>query len=230
MAYGEHIFENRKEAAIELSQELAVSQELKEVAGEQPLVVGVPRGGVETGFYVARELGAEFTVAIARKLGHPHHPEAAFGSLAEDGTLYLDPWSRKLLTKEMIETTIAREKKEIDRRVRLYRKGRDLPDLEGRTVILVDDGIATGSTLFALIEMCRKKSASAIVVAAPVSAPHAYERLRDHADAVVVPHVPSHFQAVSQYYERFPTLSDRRVQAILRRSEAVATPGGVPEH
>lgn len=213
MARGERIYKNRKEGAAELA------LELKDVAVERPLVVGVPRGGVETGYYIARELGAEFTVVVARKLGHPLHPEAAFGALAEDGTLYLDPRSRKLLTKDMIETAIARGKREIERRVRTYRKGRDHPALKGRTVILADDGIATGSTLFALIEMCRKKGVKTVVVAAPVSAPHAYERLRDHADVVVVPHVPSNFGAVSQYYRSFPPLNDQRVLAFLQRSD-----------
>lgn len=196
-----------------------LAKELRSYKGRNPVILAIPRGGVEVGYYIAKELKCEFDVLVARKLGHPLQPEAAFGAIAEDDSLYLDPWSRKMVTKEIIENVIKREKKEVQRRVKAYRKGKVLPEIMDKTVILVDDGIATGSTLFAAIEYCEKQKVGKIVVAVPVSSPGMYEKLLDRVDEVVIPETPSGFYAVSQAYEQFSNLTDKKVLHFLEKSE-----------
>jgi predicted phosphoribosyltransferase len=199
------MFLNREDAGNKLA------KALKEYKLKHPLVLGIPRGGVEVGYHVAVELNSDFDIIVIRKLGHPQQPEAAFGALAEDGSLYLDPWSKKYLTKDMIENVIAREKKEIRRRIKTYREGEELPDLKGRTIILVDDGIATGSTVFAAINMCRKLNPRKLIVAAPVSARSQVSKLAVKADEVVVLDKKRNLMAVSQAYKNFANLSDNEV-------------------
>jgi len=174
------MFQNREDAGNQLGSALDKYQP------DRPLLLGIPRGGVEVGYYAALHLDCAFNVIIVRKLGHPEQPEAAFGALAEDGSLYLDPWSNKYLTKEIIEKVIKREKKEIQRRIKAYRRGQPLPDLTDRVVILLDDGIATGATIFAAIEMCRKEEPKRIVVAAAVSGYSQLRKLEAKADEVVI--------------------------------------------
>lgn len=199
------MFLNREDAGNKLA------KALKEYKLKHPLVLGIPRGGVEVGYHVAVELNSDFDIIVIRKLGYPQQPEAAFGALAEDGSLYLDPWSKKYLTKDMIENVIAREKKEIRRRIKTYREGEELPDLKGRTIILVDDGIATGSTVFAAINMCRKLNPRKLIVAAPVSARSQVSKLAVKADEVVVLDKKRNLMAVSQAYKNFANLSDNKV-------------------
>jgi len=199
------MFLNREDAGNKLA------KALKEYKPKHPLVLGIPRGGVEVGYHVAIELNSDFDIIVIRKLGHPQQPEAAFGALAEDGSLYLDPWSKKYLTKEMIENVIAREKKEIRRRIKTYRAGEKLPDFKGRTIILVDDGIATGSTVFAAINMCRNLNPRKLIVAAPVSARSQVSKLAVKADEVVVLDKKINLMAVSQAYKNFANLSDNEV-------------------
>ena len=199
------MFLNREDAGNKLA------KALKEYKLKHPLVLGIPRGGVEVGYHVAIELNIDFDIIVIRKLGHPQQPEAAFGALAEDGSLYLDPWSKKYLTKDMIENVIAREKKEIRRRIKTYREGEELPDFKGRTIILVDDGIATGSTVFAAINMCRKLNPPKLIVAAPVSARSQVSKLAVKADEVVVLDKKRNLMAVSQAYKNFANLSDNEV-------------------
>lgn len=203
------MFRNRENAANKLG--IALEKFLE----HKPLVLGIPRGGIEIGYHVARHLNCDFNAIIVRKLGYPQQPEAAFGTLAEDGSLYFDPWSNKYLTKEIIEKVIKREKKEIKRRVDAYRNGKELPDLEHRVVILVDDGIATGATVFAAINMCRNKKAKEIVVAVPVSGVHQITKLQALADEVIILEVNDHFFAVSQGYQEFVNLSDREVTHLM---------------
>lgn len=199
------MFLNREDAGNKLA------KALKKYKLKHPLVLGIPRGGVEVGYHVAVELNSDFDIIVIRKLGHPQQPEAAFGALAEDGSLYLDPWSKKYLTKDMIENVIAREKKEIRHRIKTYREGEELPDFKGRTIILVDDGIATGSTVFAAINMCRKLNPRKLIVAAPVSARSQVSKLAVKADEVVVLDKKRNLMAVSQAYKNFANLSDNEV-------------------
>lgn len=204
------MFQNREDAG----NKLGIA--LKEFKLDKPLVLGIPRGGVEVGFYVALELDCDFDVIMVRKLGHPQQPEAAFGALAEDGSLYLDPWSNKYLTKETIEKVISREEKEIKRRIDTYRKGKALPKFNDRVVILIDDGIATGSTIFAAIDMCRKREPRQIVVAAPVSGHSHLQKLAAKVDEVVILDKREQFFAVSQGYVDFVNLSDEEVMHFMK--------------
>ncbi|MFH5884107.1 phosphoribosyltransferase [Halalkalibaculum sp. DA3122] len=203
------MFENRKEAGIELG------KALKKYKSARPVVLAIPRGGVEVGYYVARALECDFDVIITRKLGYPQQPEAAFGALAEDGSLYLDPWSNQYLTRDIITNVQAKENKEIQRRILKYRNGKELPSLRNRVVILVDDGIATGATIFAALRMCRKHQSKKIVIAAPVSGLTRLTALEAEADEVVILDKYQYLAAVSQGYRNFTNLSDEAVQRYL---------------
>lgn len=205
------MFEDRKEAGIALGEALQKYQSLK------PVVLAIPRGGVVVGYYVARALECDFDVIITRKLGYPEQPEAGFGAIAEDGSLYLDPWSNRYISRDIIIRVQARESMEIKRRIHAYRKDRDLPVLEGRVVILVDDGIATGATVMAAIRMCRKKNPEKIVVAAPVSAIKRISKLEAEADEVIILFKSPQLTAVSQGYRHFTNLTDEEVIPYLNK-------------
>jgi putative phosphoribosyl transferase len=197
------MFADRKDAALKLA------KALEKYKGTNALVLGIPRGGAETAFYVAIHLDAELSILISRKLGHPDNPEYAFGAIAEDGSIYLSPHAKLELSDETINAVVEDQKKEIERRIKILRQGKPLPQLKGRTVIIVDDGIATGATIFAAIEMCKKQQAGKIVVAAPVSAQDTQEKLAQKADEVVILELPDYYHAVSQVYETFNQLSDK---------------------
>lgn len=199
------MFNNRKDAGEKLG------KALKKYEDSHPILLGIPRGGVEVGYYAAIELDCDFDIIIVRKLGHPQQPEAAFGALAEDGSLYLDPWSNQYLSKEIIEEIIGQEKEEIHRRINKYRGGRKLADLKDRTVIIIDDGIATGATLFAAIYMCRKQEPEKLIVAAPVSGKGHLSKINAKTDEVVILEKRDHFYAISQGYQDFTNLNDQQV-------------------
>jgi putative phosphoribosyl transferase len=205
-----NMFKNRKEAG-----EL-LAMALEQYRSEHPVVLGIPRGGVETAYYVAAYLNCELSVIVTRKLGFPTNREAAFGAIAEDGSLYLSAFSTASVTKEEIEEAIEIEKKEIRRRVQEYRNGQGFPDLMNRTVILVDDGIATGSTLFAALDMCRKRHPKKLVAAAPVAGPDIYKKIGKRADDLVILETPENFYAVSQAYSEFSTVGDYEVKRYLK--------------
>lgn len=191
------MFANRTDAGEHLA------EALKKYRKENPLILAIPRGGVVTGSIVACKLSVDFSVIITRKLGLPSNPETAFGAIAEDKSLYLDSSVRELLSKKIIEKVIQKEEKEIKRRIKQYRKGEPLPTLKDRTVILVDDGIATGSTLFVAIDLCKKQKAKKVVVAAPVSGMMVRDKLKSKADDTIILEVPEEYQAVSQTYKDF---------------------------
>ena len=196
---------NREDAGTQLG------QALEPIKPHRPILLGIPRGGVEVGFYAARHLDCDFDTIVVRKLGYPQQPEAAFGALAEDGSLYLDPWSDKYLNKEIIQEVIKKEQQEIQRRIKKYRLGNKFPSLSGRVVVLVDDGIATGATVFAALLMCRKQSPQKLIVAAPISGLNRLSKLEHEADEVIIPEKHQQFTAVSQGYRDFLNLSDEEV-------------------
>ena len=207
------MFADRKDAALQLA------QALDHYKGKNALVLGIPRGGAETAYYVARHLDAEFSLLISRKLGHPMNPEYAVGAIAEDGRIYISPYAKGEVSEDAVKSVAQEQKKEIERRIKILRKGKPLPELTGRTVILTDDGIATGATVFAAIEMCKKRHAGKIVVAAPVSGPDVEEQFRNKADEVVILEKPEFYHAVSQVYETFNQLSDEEAIEFLERGE-----------
>lgn len=207
------MFINRMDAALKLA------KALEKYKDKNAIVLGIPRGGAETAYYVAIYLHAELSLLVSRKLGHPANPEYAFGALAEDGSIYVNPMASQGLSDEIINTVVEEQKKEIERRIKLLRKEKPLPELGGRTVILVDDGIATGATLFAAIELCKNRNAGKIVVAAPVSGYSMEETLAKKVDEVIILEIPAGFFAVSQAYETFYNLTDADALGFMERWE-----------
>jgi len=212
------IFRNRQEAGRELA------GHLPELAGPQPLVLAIPRGGVIVGGVVADELGCDLDVVIVRKLGAPGNPELAVGSIMEGSDEpYLNEQivrtlavSRSYLGKET-ET----QKAEAARRGRLYRNGRQRKELHGRTVILVDDGIATGATMISSIEGVKAQRPDRIVVALPVGPPDAVEQISELVDDLLCLSAPAFFAAVGQFYQDFSQTTDEEVVAVLDRFAAI---------
>src|SRR6266850_243969 len=206
-------FKDRVEAGQELAKALSAYANRHDV-----IVLALPRGGVPVGFEVAKALGAPLDVFLVRKLGVPGHPEFAMGAIASGGVRVLseDVIEQLGIPRTAVEQIAARERLELERRDRLYRGDRQLPLLRGRTVILVDDGLATGATMEAAIEAVRVHQPSRVVVAAPVCAQDSAARLQRIADEVVCARTPEPFQAVGLWYETFDQTTDDEVVAILR--------------
>ncbi|MFC0250493.1 phosphoribosyltransferase [Massilia consociata] len=211
-----------------------LARALAHLAGHGDVIVlGLPRGGVPVAFEVARALGAELDVLLVRKLGMPHQEEYAMGAIGSGGVRVLHPGVPGLLgvTQEQVDQVTERELAELGRRDRLYRGGRPPPRIAGRCVVLVDDGIATGATMLAAVQVVRRQGPERIVVAAPVGAPDTVQRLEQEANEVVCPLAPPRFHAVGQFYRAFGQTSDEEVQDLL--AQAWATPavrGSSPEH
>lgn len=200
-----------------------LTESLLHYAGRDDVIVlALPRGGVPVGFEVAKKLGAPLDVFIVRKLGSPGHEELAMGAIASGGILVLnDDVVRSLrVSRQEIEQAAARELLELERRERLFRGDRAAPNLEGRVVILVDDGLATGSTMRAAVAAVRTQKPSRIVVAVPTGAPETCEEFRQDVDEVVCPSTPDYFRAVGLWYDDFTQTEDSEVRSILEAAGA----------
>ena len=201
---------DRREAGRLLARELAF------LAGEPDLLVlGLPRGGVPVALEIARALNAPLDVLTVRKLGLPEQPEFAVGALAPGGVRVMDRTPRNLLEAARWEMVARNERAELARRERVYRGGRPPLALAGRTVILVDDGVATGATLEAAARAVRAGSPRRLVIAAPVASPEASTRLACLADELVMGATPRPFGAVGSWYQDFGQTSDEEVLACL---------------
>ncbi|MDE2255730.1 MAG: phosphoribosyltransferase [Betaproteobacteria bacterium] len=201
----------------------ALARALQAYAAQRDvLVLGLPRGGVPVAFEVARALGAELDVLIVRKLGVPHQPELAMGAISSGDALYLnrDLIALTGVTKAEIESVLEAERKELARRELLYRGSRPAVRVEGRTVIVVDDGIATGASMHAALLALRSKHPGRIVVAVPVAPAQTQERLGAATDVFISVMTPEPFYAVGQFYEHFDQTSDEEVRTLLERSRA----------
>lgn len=205
------MFEDRKDAGEKLAKALAKYKD-KDV-----LVLSIPRGGVEVGYQVAKYLNAEFSLIVTRKLPFPDNPESGFGAVAEDGSTFIYESYTYYLSEETIKKIIREQKQEIKRRIDVLRKGRPLPDVQNKTVILIDDGIAMGSTMSASIKLCKNRKAKKIVVAAPVSGEEMADKLGKMVDEVVILERPRFFQAVAQVYRNWYDVPDREVIEILEK-------------
>jgi len=187
-------------------------------APDEPLLVlGIPRGGVPVAAVVASRFGAELDVLVAHKIGAPGNPEFAIGAVAEDGTRLLDSTliHRYGISDDYVARSTINERANVERRARNLRDGRPPISLSGRTCVVVDDGVATGSTLEASLRLVGKSGASRVIAAIPVGPPDTVRRLAEIADAVVCPLQPAAFFAVGAWYEDFTQVSDETVRAIL---------------
>lgn len=203
------MFKDRKDAGERLG------RALERYKGKDVLVLGIPRGGVIVAYYIAKHLDAQLDVVVSRKLPYPHNPEAGFGAVAEDGGVFMFDYAKSELPRDVIDDIVKEQIREARRRVAVFRGKRPLPEMKGRTVILVDDGIAMGSTVRAALMLCRKRKAGRIVVAAPVSGPEVAREMESEADEVVVLEKPNYFQAVSHAYENWSDVSYGEVLDIL---------------
>jgi len=195
-----------------------LARALTHLAGDDVVVLGLPRGGVPVAREVARTLGAPLDVIIVRKLGAPWQPELAVGAIGEGGVRVLNRgvMAQLRLTDQEIEAVEQRERVELGRRVQVLREGKPMLDLAGKTALIVDDGIATGATAEAACAVARAHGADRIVLAVPVASIAAVEALRAHADEVVSLMTPPDFAAVGQFYADFAPVPDSEVQEILR--------------
>jgi len=211
------MFRDRKEGGRLLAERLKAYEREKEI-----LVLALPRGGVVTGAEIARHLRVPLDVLIVRKIGAPLQPELAAGAVSETGAVVLNQnvLSSYGIPEEYIQTEIARQKKEISGRQELYREGKGLKDLEGKTVIIVDDGVATGATMKAAIETLKKERLKRVVLALPVAPPDTADELRRMVDEFICLETPSHFMAVGNYYDDFSQTTDEEVVGLLGKSEA----------
>jgi len=212
-------FQNRTEAGKALAQRLGAYADRSDV-----IVLALPRGGVPVAFEVALSLGAPLDVIVVRKLGFPGHEELAMGAIASGGACVLNPEVISGLGRD-VESVLRRaidlESDELKRRERLYRGDRPFPNLRGRTVILVDDGLATGATMRAAVRSVREQQPMQVVVAAPVAAAQTCRdfRAKEKIDDFVCVLAPRAFMAVGQFYEDFSQTSDKEVRELLARAE-----------
>jgi putative phosphoribosyl transferase len=212
-------FRDRNEAGRMLAAKLTVYANRPDV-----LVLALPRGGVPVAYEVARALNAPLDVFLVRKLGLPGHEELAMGAIASGGVRVLnDQVVRALNIPDYVIDAVAFwEKQELGRRERVYRGDRPPPDVQGRTVILVDDGLATGATMLAAVKALRQMQPARIVVAVPTASPETCDLLRAEADDVICAITPEPFHAVGLWYEDFSQTTDEEVRELLARSASAS--------
>ena len=216
------MFADREDAARQLV------EKLKPLPLLDPLVLAIPRGGIVTGAVLARELGADLDVVLSRKLRAPFQPELAIGAVGEDGEVYLN--HRTDLATSMDQAYIEKERQyqisEIARRQKLFRAARPQAPVAGRSVILTDDGIATGSTMIAALHVVKAQKPHETIVAVPVAPPDRLETIRTLCDQLIYLLAPLEFFAIGQFYISFESVADEEVVRLLREF-APATQGGV---
>jgi len=215
------IFADRREAGRFLASKLTEYADRPNV-----LVLGLPRGGVPVAYEVAKALHAPLDVFLVRKLGLPGREELAMGAIASGGVLVLnEDLVRGLgITKDVLESVIAAEQKELERREQMYRGDRPPPDVRGRTVILVDDGLATGSSMRAAVAALRQQGPARIIVAVPIGAPETCSEFEREADDVICAVTPQPFHAVGLWYRDFSQTTDEEVHELLERAAEELAP------
>lgn len=207
-----HAFADRAEAG------RLLAEELRDVGDRRPVVLAIPRGGVEVGAALAAAIGADFDVVLSRKLRAPRQPELAIGAVSEDGVVHLVAgWDEVPgVTASWIEEERGHQLREMARRRSLFRAVRPAVPLAGRHVIVTDDGIATGATMIAALRTVRGSGAASVIVAVPVAPPDRLAEIRPLCDRLVCPLAPASFLAVGQFYRSFDQVEDARVVDLLR--------------
>jgi putative phosphoribosyl transferase len=215
-------YRDRRHAGLELARHLT------DVKGQDVVVLALPRGGVPVAFEVARALDAPLDVFVVRKLGLPGHPEFAMGAIASGGVRVLNDEVVRLyrIPEQAVEAIARDERHELERRERAFRSQRPPLDVGGRTVVLVDDGLATGSTMKAAVEAVRSLRPTRIIVAVPVGSPDTCHEFAAIADDIICARAPEHFAAVGQWYDDFRQTTDEEVRELLQA--ATTEPAGRP--
>ncbi len=215
------LFKDRREAGEMLAERLQIYK------GCDPLILAVPRGGVAVAAPIHSALGGELDLIITRKIGAPHQREMAIGATSSDGLVMLNDEliSRLGIFPDYIQKAAAKEQDEIVRRLKLYRGEKKLPQIEGRLVIVVDDGVATGYTMLAALNSLRQHQPAELALAVPVGPPETFTRLKKEVNALVYLEAPVDFAAVGQFYQNYEQVSDAEVIAILQQAQAEDSPG-----
>lgn len=205
-------FQNRHSAGVQLA------QKIKHLKGTKDLMVlGLPRGGVTVAYEIAQNLNSPLDVIICRKIGAPGNPEFAIGAISESGGEFFNPIIRGAIdiSEVYIQKTIKEEQEKIKMYQQAFRRGKPLPSLKGKTVIITDDGAATGMTMKAAIDAARKQDAAKVIVALPVAPPDTAEEISELADEAIILETPLSFMAVGQFYAEFNQVETEEVQKIL---------------
>ena len=219
------MFHDRRDAGRLLANELTFLKGRRDV-----VVLAIPRGGVPVGREVAAVIGAPLDIVITRKIGAPDNPELAIGAVTEDGETMLDNRLAEMVgaTTDYVKQEAARQVEEIKIREKKYRGNRPFPALQGKTVVIVDDGIATGSTIRAAIQSVRRRNAGKIIIAAPVGPPDTVSELSKGVDRVICLSTPGYFEAIGEFYEEFEQVDDDAVRRILGEQEPSSGPPKSP--
>ncbi|MBD2529402.1 phosphoribosyltransferase [Nostoc flagelliforme FACHB-838] len=220
------LFKDRRFAGQVLARELGAYANRPDV-----VVLGLPRGGVPVAFEVAKALNAPLDILVVRKLGVPEQEELAMGAIASGGVRIVNEYIISLMkiSDEVIARVALQEERELERREGLYRANRPLRDLQGRTVILVDDGLATGATMWAAVMAVRKQQPAQIVIAVPVAALESCQELETQVDKIVCVSTPSPFNSVGLWYEDFPQTTDQEVRDLLAKALEAASFAPLPQ-
>jgi predicted phosphoribosyltransferase len=207
------MFHDREDAALQLAERLK-ARELQD-----PLVLAIPRGGVVTGALIAKAIGADLDVLLSRKLRAPGQPELAIGAVSEDGRVYLTCFAREMpgLTDDYLAEERRYQVAEIARRKNLFRKVRGKAPISGRSVIVTDDGIATGSTMIAALQIVKAQNPREVIVAVPVASQDRVGEIWSWCDDVVCLRLPESFRAIGQFYEDFTQVEDEQAVELLRQ-------------
>lgn len=209
------IFKDRHEAGKILAERLKKYKNKKDV-----IVLGIPRGGVEVAFEVAKRLKAQLSIVVTKKIGHPFESEFAIGAVSP-GNYIVDEKYGKGAGETYIKKTVKEMDKEIKRRYKAYTKGK-MPELKNKIAIVVDDGLATGFTMLAAVKYARSKNPKKLVVAVPVSAQDSFEKVKETSDEIICLHIPKFFGAVGSFYQEFTQLEDEGVKSYLQESKKYA--------
>jgi len=204
------MIKNRIEAGKQLAEKL-----FKLLQDEKSIVLAIPRGGVVVGNEIAKKLGSNLDVVVAKKITPPSSPEYAIGAITFDGTIYVGPYWKQFSNEPYFENEVEKKKIEVKRRLNEYRDNEKY-QIKGKTVILVDDGVATGATVFVLLKWLSKQGCKRIILAIPVIPSQTFEQMSSLVDNLIAIMIPQEFSAVGQFYREFDQVSDKEVLKILK--------------